>query len=734
MIPILYPKDATKAEIENGNGLGFLTDCTKCEVTEERNGVYEAVLQYPVKGALFSQLVDGAIFKAAANDTSSPQIFRIYKVSKPMKGVVTYYAEHISYALNGLPINGLKFESISALAAINTALVKCPLPHDFTAYSDITAHNSICIDSPCCIRQMLGGKDGSVLDVFGGEFEFDNYTIKLWQHRGCDRGVVLRYGKNITDIKQESNISNCYTHFYPYATETTTAEDGTQNKKTVTLSEQVMQLIEPAAVGHNKALVYDLTSTFKNGEAVTEEALRQHAQAYIETAGLGSPQINITLAFESLGKTGEYKDIAALESVRLCDTVHVVFERLGIQASAKVIKTVYDSLAEKYSSIQVGSVKSSFASTIKTIAQNIESAAAEAAAGDAVLASRLTLEAGRITAEVTRATAAEESLAASLQVTAESVSTEVTRATAAEESLASSIKQEADKISLLVKDGKANGAAILAAINEDGSSEVKLSADKVNFNGLVTANQTFKIKEDGTFEASGGKLGEFNISPAGLNSRLGYNDNWYTFDIVSIQEKEASDESDSKDPNCYIELHKRQDEVSSDEIVHINESGISISNQWGYYNKEITQLSPGSASFYYYDGDSSSETFTEISHTTISGGTVSAYSFKNLSDRRRKRDIADLAEAASKIFDCLRPQQFRYDNKEKQMHYGFIAQDISEVIKACGLEEDALALISPPNEESEFYSINYIEIIALLVKEVQALKTRLNSLAAKSEG
>lgn len=401
MIPILYPKGASRADTETGNGLGFLADCTKCEITEERNGVYEAVLQYPVKGELFSKITDGAIFKAAANDTSKPQLFRIYKASKPAGGTVTYYAEHISYALNGLPINGLKVSNLSAQPALAAALVKCPLPHEFTANSDITTPNSVNIETPCALRSLLGGIEGSILDVYGGELEFDNYKINLWLHRGSDRGVVLRYGKNITDLKQESNISNCYTHLYPYAKETKTTADGEQTERIVTLPEQVLQLIEPADVGHSKALLFDFSNEFENGEEITEEALRQLALAYIETAQLSAPQVNITLSFAALSKVGEYSDIAALEAVHLCDTVHVVFEQLGIQASAKVIKTVYDSLTEKYNSIEVGSVKANFASTLKTIAQNIESTAATAAANDAVLSSRLTVEAARISAEVT---------------------------------------------------------------------------------------------------------------------------------------------------------------------------------------------------------------------------------------------------------------------------------------------------------------------------------------------
>ncbi len=729
MIPILYPKGATKADTESGNGLGFLTDCTKCEVTEERNGVYEAVMQYPVTGELFSHITDGAIFKAAANDTSEPQLFRIYKASKPANGVITYYAEHISYELNGLPINGLKINNFTAQAAMAAALVKCPLPHEFTAYSDITTPNSVSVEEPCNLRPLLGGIKGSILDVYGGEFEFVNYKINLWQHRGYDRGVVLRYGKNITDLKQESNISNCYTHLYPYAKETVTTEAGDKSEKIVTLPEQVLQLIEPADVGHSKALLYDFSNTFENGEEITEEALRQRALAYIETAQLTAPQVNITLSFAALWKTGEYKDIAALEAVHLCDTVHVVFERLGIQAAAKVVKTVYDSLAEKYKSIEVGSVKANFAATVKTITQNIESTAAEAAANDAVLSARLTVETGRITAETSRASAAEGQLSTRITQTADAVLSEVTRATETEAALASTIKQEADKIAILVnQDGKPNGAAILAAINEDGESQVKLAADKIDFNGVVTANGSFKIDESGYMTVEGGSIASFDITRYGLKNYV-YDggDNEATFNIYTQDE-----ETDGVHPNTCIEMERVHQSVSYIYRTDIEPGEIllTFTDHGGRYEKDTTLIRCGTAEFKIYEnyGDAPVEHYT-----SINGGKITALEYKNTSDRRRKYDIADLDEVTAKIFDGLRPQQFRFKSGGKPLHFGFIAQEVAEELKACGLEEDALALLSPPASENEFYSINYTEIIALLVKEVQALKASLKALKTKSE-
>ena len=127
MTPILYKKTANKAETATTNGLGFLTECVKCEITEERNGVFEAELQYPTTGRLYSELVNGAIFKAIAADGGNPQLFRIYKVGKTINGITTYSAEHISYDLINLPVNGLTVRDTTAQAAMRAALNMYPI-------------------------------------------------------------------------------------------------------------------------------------------------------------------------------------------------------------------------------------------------------------------------------------------------------------------------------------------------------------------------------------------------------------------------------------------------------------------------------------------------------------------------------------------------------------------------------------------------------------------------------
>ena len=361
MIPILYSKTETTF---THNGLGLLTDISSAKVTEERNGVYELTFQYPISGQRYSAIEDGCIVKAKPNDTSSLQLFKIYKSSKPINGIVTFYAEHISYALNGLPLAGYRIASATARGAIRRALQDTPLTHSFTAESDITTLNSTTIKAPCSVRGLLGGQEGSILDVWGGEYEFDNFNIILHAHRGTDNGVTIEYGKNLTDIKQESNISECYTHLMPYAVYNQDDGNGNSNEVYVYLTERVIALPTAANLGHEKALIMDFSDYFGDNEVPTEAKLRIKANSYIASADLTTPKVNITVSFIQLWQTEEYKNIAPLERVNLCDTVGVYFSKLGVSASAKVIKTVYDVLKEKYESVTIGDAKSNFADTV----------------------------------------------------------------------------------------------------------------------------------------------------------------------------------------------------------------------------------------------------------------------------------------------------------------------------------------------------------------------------------
>lgn len=372
MIPILYTPNET---VFSNNGIGTLSETLSCYVTEERNGAFELEFTYPIAGRLYSYIETDCIVKAKANETSDLQLFRIYKHSKPINGIVTFNAEHISYELSKNPIEEVTVLNANAQTALNAVLSAGLLEHNFTAQSDIDTLNSTSL-SFVSIRAALGGTQGSILDTYGGEYEFDNFKVKLHRSRGTKTGIKIAYGKNLTDLKQEKNIASVYTAVYPYAKFTPQSEAGSSEQPqevTITLSEKL--IYSPHADKYSKVRVCmkDFSDTYGEGETPTEENLRNKAQAWVNSSGFDIPSVNITVSFKHLWKSPEYTRYALLERVGLCDTVTVLYERLGVSAAAKVIKVKYNTLKEDYESLELGDAKANFADTFNSSTAAIES-------------------------------------------------------------------------------------------------------------------------------------------------------------------------------------------------------------------------------------------------------------------------------------------------------------------------------------------------------------------------
>ena len=397
MIPILYSNSETSFD---NNGIGSLCDATSCIVTEERNGLYEIELSYPINGALFQYLQEGCYVKAKPNETSSPQLFHIYSSSKPMNGIVTFCGEHISYELTGIPIEKVEFTGATGAQALNKVLSAGLIEHNYSGTSDITSTGSSAL-SILSVRAALGGVEGSLLDIYGGEYEFDNFTVKLHKSRGSDTGIIIGYGKNLTDVKQERNISETYTALFPYAKYTPEKdEDDTDEPKEiiVTLSEKIIyssQAVRP------KVLTMDFSDEFSDGEEITEKSLRQKATEWARTSGYNKPSVSINVSFVNLWQSPEYAKYALLERVSLCDTVTVNYEKLGIEAKAKVIKTVFDCLKEKYVSIELGDAKSNFADTVNKTAKDIKAVKTEVKEQQTATAKKITAAIAKATALIT---------------------------------------------------------------------------------------------------------------------------------------------------------------------------------------------------------------------------------------------------------------------------------------------------------------------------------------------
>ena len=347
MKPILFPSDATTFTTQ---GLGALTDTLSCTVTEERNGKYELVLRYPVTGIHFEDIQDRCLIYAIPSPHRSAQPFRIYRIDSPIDGTITVYAQHISYDLSGIPVKPFT-GAVSCSDALQHLIDNSVVNNPFTIWTDKNVLGDYSVDHPQSCRALLGGTEGSILDVFGkGEYEFDKFQIKLYVSRGQDRGFVIRYGKNLIDLNQERNIQNVVTGIYPFW----------KNEDTLV---QLDTYIVNATGTFDYTKIKTVDFTDKWEEAPSQADLLAAAQTYMTANDVGVPQVSLDIAFTELG---------TLEECDLCDIVTVVFEQLGIQEQAEIVKIETDVLLERYNKIQVGTPKVSLADTINIQNKELE--------------------------------------------------------------------------------------------------------------------------------------------------------------------------------------------------------------------------------------------------------------------------------------------------------------------------------------------------------------------------
>ena len=362
MIPKLY--ESTEMDF-NSNGLGSLPDAISCKVTEERNGCYELEMEYPVGGLHYDLIENNRIIYAKPNETSDPQPFDVKEITPSMnKMTATIYAQHVRYRMNGIPVSPFSAQGINdALAGLKqNSLIK----HPFTFYTDIVNGSSkFNVGLPGTLGSLLGGTKGSILDTFSGsagcEYEFDRFNVKLHAHRGTDSGVSIRYAKNLTGCKMESSIESVYTGVLAYWQK---KEEG----KEELLSSDIQYITNHTSYPREYIYMLDCSSDFE--DTPTVEHLNAKALNYAVNNRIGEPSVNVDVSFIPLWGTEEYKAIAPLERVCLCDTVTVRFDLLGVNVKAIVNKTVYDVLSEKYESISIGSAKSKLGETIKQEVHN----------------------------------------------------------------------------------------------------------------------------------------------------------------------------------------------------------------------------------------------------------------------------------------------------------------------------------------------------------------------------
>lgn len=364
MTPILYPSNEKQF---NTNGIGILSGAVSCLVSEELNGKYELTMQYPLAGIHFKEIEKRSIIFAKPNKEDNPQPFRVYRITKPMGRTVSIYAEHISYDLSGIPVK--PFTAGSAAAAMSNLETGAATDSPFTFWTDKTNAGDLTVAVPTSTKAVLGGGAENILSVYGGELEYDRFVVRLHGQRGINRGVSIRYGKNLTSLEQDENISNVYTGVYPFYVDA----DG----KITQLDELIVPA--PGVYDYTRILTLDLSTEFD--ETPTQNQLRSATEAYIEENGVGIPKVSIKASFAQLSQAVEYKDIETLERITLGDTVSVEFPALGVSASAKCVRTIYNVLTNQYEGIELGDTRNNIADTIARQQETISAIMKERAEG-----------------------------------------------------------------------------------------------------------------------------------------------------------------------------------------------------------------------------------------------------------------------------------------------------------------------------------------------------------------
>lgn len=351
MIPILYDAGETSFTSE---GHGRFGDALSCKVIEQRNGEYELEMVYPVSGYLYQYLDTRMIVLAKPNETDRNQPFRIYKITVPFNGRITIYAHHISYDLSGIPVNAFFATGIwDAFSKITTGALIVNNP--YTLYTDIENTTSTMNVFPCrSFRACLGGQENSVLDVFSGqgtgEFHWDRFTVNFLKNRGTSTNIRIEYGKNLKDISKETNVESVYTGVLAYWNDTEALQMGD---------------IQYVSGTHPVQKIYILDCSQDFEKLPTKSQLNAKARAYRDNNDVGTPKMTLKVDFVPLWQTVEYKDIAPIEHLSLCDTLTVYYPKYGVDVQMKAIETDYNVLLERYNSITLGNAKSNLASTIQ---------------------------------------------------------------------------------------------------------------------------------------------------------------------------------------------------------------------------------------------------------------------------------------------------------------------------------------------------------------------------------
>lgn len=340
----------TRSETWDSLGLGVLSDTIRCEVVEVINGAYEIELEYPPSGIHYDEIKNGTIIFVKVPYADDPQAFRVYQRNPVLTTSTVFYARHLSYDLCGYPVSAFSTLVTGITAALNSLISNALVaPTGFSLTTDKTnTTTSFRVTECASIRSWFGGREGSILDKFGGEWEWNNFVCKLCNRRGSDKGYTIRYAKNLTALSSKINNEKTYTGVICVYTDA----DGNT----------VASAVQNTGVGIlTNILTVDVTSEYASPPSVA--TLNARAQAYISAAGLNAvDETSISLTFIDLPEQ--------MAGVALGDTVKVICD--DIDFSSRIIEIKWDVIKERYIEMKIGKVQATLSDSIHSVEATVD--------------------------------------------------------------------------------------------------------------------------------------------------------------------------------------------------------------------------------------------------------------------------------------------------------------------------------------------------------------------------
>ena len=783
MKPRLYEQNEMRF---TDGGLCALHDAVFCEVTEELNGAFELKMKYPVSGEAFSMLKTGRIILAKPNVFEKAEPFHIYAVSKPLMGLVTVYAEHISYHTNKIVCAPFSASNIAeAILMLQHSAVN---ENPFTISTNMTVVKDIHSNVPITMRH---GIIGRIVSLYGGEVKCEGWNIKILGMRGEDRGFSIRYGNNLVDLKQDEDISGIYDGVYPYYNVEKTVET---DAIYVELPEKVILL------GTHSERIKPLNLTSEFVEEPTEEELRAKTLEYLTKNDINAGVLTIEVEFALLSQTEEYRDISALEDVRLGDVVSVFVPQRGITVKSRCVKTVYDVMTNRYVKVTIGDIGKditySFISYEDRL-MNSETKIGEQGktiAGLSVTTSAMRAEIngiaewignenGGIVKTIAALEATADANAAAIELNAKKIEAngEVIAALRVDSdehtALISGYAEQITAHTKAIADTKeyvnelnATVSAVTKWIGDETKGAVKTITEVYQVSNENTAAITSITRwQDGINDSVARLIQETDENGARI-SMIVKSDEFGDYVDGSVLVEAINGESTAKIKAdrivldgyaTFTDVVEIAESVTAKKVIsQSNDGNQVVSIAWGqmtmeqYYGGKTYTALQTAAYFHSHNpiaglgfmsgnvagvaaaavgwSDSHNIYFTS-GNAKLNGTWIGTSSAAITSDAGKKHDIIDLDDRYSAFFDAVRPVVYRYnDGTSGRFHTGFIANEVEAALASAGISTQEFAgfvnaeMIGENGDMETVKCLRYEEFIAVLWREVQRLKSILS--------